>query len=176
MRVESAPGKGSRITLISPPLKDAARPDGSETPGPSATATRAVAFEASYGIHKKIRLLLVDDHAIMRQGLTKLLGDEADMEIAGEASDGETAIEMVRDLAPDVVLMDISMPGMGGVAATRAIHSSHPEAIVIGLSMFEEPERAAEMRKAGASDYVTKSDASEKLVEAIRACWNKQCA
>jgi PAS domain S-box-containing protein len=170
LSVESVPGKGSRITLVSPPVKEKRQAvTADEHPSSSAVGTESEDMRgAKRSFARKLRLLLVDDHAIVRQGLRRLLEDEADMEIAGEASDGERAIAMVRELAPDVVLMDIGMPGMGGVVATRAIHAEFPEVIVIGLSMFEGPERAAEMCQAGAADYVAKSDASETLVRAIQ--------
>jgi DNA-binding NarL/FixJ family response regulator len=106
----------------------------------------------------------------MRQGLARLLRAEPDMEIAGEASDGESAIGLVRELRPDVVLMDVSMPGMDGIQATRIIHSELPWIGIIGLSMFQEGEQAAAMRKVGAVDYVTKSGPSEAVIAAIRAC------
>jgi DNA-binding NarL/FixJ family response regulator len=106
----------------------------------------------------------------MRQGLSHLLGVEADIEIVGEASDGQFAVEMVRRLVPDVVTMDINMPRMDGIEATRIIRAEHPNVHVIGLSMFEQDERAQAMLDAGAVNYLTKSGASEVLLSAIRAC------
>ncbi len=115
-------------------------------------------------------MLLVDDHVVMRQGLSHLLGMEPDIEVVGEASDGRTAVEMAGRLRPDVVMMDINMPGMDGIEATRLIHAQFPDVRVIGLSMFEEGERAQAMRDAGAVNYLTKSGPSDALVAAIRAC------
>jgi len=125
-------------------------------------------------IRGKIRLVLVDDHTVMRQGLAGLLRSEPDLEIVGEASDGESAIHLTRALKPDVVLMDISMPGMNGIQATQIIHAEQPGIRVIGLSMFEEGEQAAAMREAGAVEYVTKSGPSEAVIAAIRACIRSQ--
>jgi two-component system, NarL family, nitrate/nitrite response regulator NarL len=118
----------------------------------------------------RIRVVLVDDHIVVRQGVAGLLKAEPDISIAGEASDGESAVALVRQVRPDVVLMDISMPGMNGIEATGIIHAEMPEVRVIGLSMFEEAERADAIRQAGAVNYLTKSGPAEELVAAIRLC------
>ena len=92
---------------------------------------------------------------VMRQGLAGLLRAEPDIEIIGEASDGQSAIDLIRELRPDVVLMDISMPGMDGIQATRIIHKELPEVRIIGLSMFQEGEQAsshARSRRRGLPD------------------------
>jgi len=106
----------------------------------------------------------------MRQGLAGLLRAESDIEIIGEASDGQSAIDLIRRLRPDVVLMDISMPGMDGIQATRIIHKEIPEVRIIGLSMFQEGAQQAAMLEAGAATYLTKTGPAEGLIEAIRAC------
>ena len=113
--------------------------------------------------------MLVDDHMVMRQGLAGLLRIEPDFEISGEASDGESAVGLIRELRPDVVLMDIGMPRMDGIEATRIIHEELPDICIIGLSMFQEGEQQAAMHEAGAVNYLTKSGPSETLIEAIRA-------
>jgi two-component system NarL family response regulator len=122
------------------------------------------------GAEVKIRVVLVDDHTVVRQGLARLLREEPDMEIVGEASDGESAINLIRAVRPDVVLMDISMPRMNGIEATRIVHSELPDVRIIGLSMFEEDERAAAMRAAGATDYLSKSGPAHAVVDVIRSC------
>jgi DNA-binding NarL/FixJ family response regulator len=126
--------------------------------------------EATTGSEKKIRVILVDDHMVMRQGLAGLLRAEPDIEIIGEASDGQSAIELIQELRPDVVIMDISMPGMDGIQATRIIHKELPEIRIIGLSMFQEGEQQAAMREAGAVTYLTKTGPAEALIETIRDC------
>lgn len=122
------------------------------------------------GANNKIRILLVDDHMVVRQGLAELLCIEPDFEIVGQTSDGESAIGLIRELEPNVVLMDINMPRMDGIEATRIIHREFPEVCIIGLSMFQESERAAVMREAGAMNYLSKSGPSEAVIAAIRTC------
>ncbi len=119
---------------------------------------------------REIRVLLVDDHQVVRQGLTRLLNAESDIQIVGEAADGKLAVELTGQLLPDVVLMDIGLPVMNGIEATRAIHAEFPAVQVIGLSMFEEAEQAVMMREAGAVAYLTKGGPADGLVAAIREC------
>jgi DNA-binding NarL/FixJ family response regulator len=117
---------------------------------------------------KKLRLLLVDDQALFREGLRTLLGLQADFEIAGEAANGEEAVAGVRRLAPDVVLMDLRMPVLGGVEATRRIVAEAPGCRVIVLTTFEEDEEVFAALRAGAAGYLLKASPSGKLCEAIR--------
>lgn len=118
---------------------------------------------------KKIRVLLVDDHEIVRRGLAGLLKAEPDVEVAGEAGDGESAVSLARNIRPDVVIMDVCMPKMDGIQATRAIHQELPETKVIALSIIEGTESADAMREAGAVSYITKAGSSDAMISAIRA-------
>jgi len=120
-----------------------------------------------------VRVLLVDDHQIVRQGLVHLLADETGIEVVGEAGDGKGAVALARMMQPDVVLMDVSMPGMDGVEATRRITSEMPQTKVIGLSMHEGGEMARKMREAGAVDYMPKGGDPATLVWALRQ-WAKR--
>jgi DNA-binding NarL/FixJ family response regulator len=120
--------------------------------------------------HPKIRLLLADDHTILRQGLAKLLGQEIDIEIVGEAPNGEIAVNLTAQLHPDVILMDMGMPKMDGLEATRRIHAAFPDIRIIGLSMYDEMERSDDMMAAGASLYLTKAGPVQELITAIRSC------
>jgi CheY-like chemotaxis protein len=172
MEIDSAPGRGSRFKLVAP-VSEVTAERSRQSADREVQVSVAIAPQPESkpdGGERRIRIMLVDDHMVMRQGLSGLLRWESDFEIVGEASDGESAVRLVRDIHPNVVLMDISMPGMDGIEATRIIHRELPEVRVIGLSMFHEGEQRAAMREAGAVNYLTKSGPSEELFEAIRAC------
>ncbi len=115
-----------------------------------------------------VRVLLVDDHEIVRTGLRMLFQAEPDILIVGEAGSGEAAIAAVTALKPDVVVMDIAMPGMNGIEATRQIKAISPETAVLALTMHEEEPYFFQMLEAGASGYVPKRAAADDLISAIR--------
>jgi two-component system response regulator NreC len=115
-----------------------------------------------------IRIVVADDHGIVREGLHSLLAKQPDMEIVGEATDGRKAYELVQELIPDVVVMDISMPNLNGVDATRQIVREFPKIKVIALSMHSSTMFVAEMIKAGVSGYMLKDCLFGELTEAIR--------
>jgi DNA-binding NarL/FixJ family response regulator len=121
-----------------------------------------------------IRVLIVDDHRLVRAGLSTLLGAIDDIEVAGEAADGKQAVGAVADTSPDVVLMDISMPVLDGIAATRAIHEASPDTRVVALTSFSEDNRVSEMLGAGAIGYVLKDTEPGQLVSYIRAAASGQ--
>jgi DNA-binding NarL/FixJ family response regulator len=116
-----------------------------------------------------IRILLADDHTIIRQGLCSLLEKEPDMEVVGEAEDGRKALRLVQELIPAIIVMDITMPNLNGVDATRRIISQFPEVKVIALSVHSNKRFVADMLKAGASGYILKECLFDELVQAIRA-------
>lgn len=116
-----------------------------------------------------IRVLVVDDHAIVRHGLRQLFETTDDIELVGEATDGERAIAMVRELTPCLVLMDLSMPGMDGVEATRRIVEEHPGIAVVVLTSFGEKHRILSALDAGAVGYLLKHMDPEEILEAVRA-------
>jgi len=115
-----------------------------------------------------IRLLLVDDHAILRDGLRALLSYYPDVEVVGEAEDGLQAIECVNRLAPDVVVMDIAMPGMNGLDATRLIRQSHPETRILILTQYDDRRYVLPFVRAGVSGYVIKRALGSDLINAVR--------
>jgi DNA-binding NarL/FixJ family response regulator len=115
-------------------------------------------------------VLLVDDHRTFREGLAHLLRESTDIQVVGEAHDGQQALDMVRQLRPDVIIMDVNMPGMSGIDATRIIALEYPQCRIIALSMHLETEIETAIRKAGAANYLIKSGPSIALIDAIRAC------
>ncbi|HEV3198168.1 MAG TPA: response regulator transcription factor [Bryobacteraceae bacterium] len=116
-----------------------------------------------------IRILLADDHRILREGLRSLLAQQVDIVVVGEASDGETAVALARELRPDIVIMDVVMSGLGGVEATRRIRTDLRDTKVIGLSMHSDRRFVSEMLRAGALGYLVKDSAFEELNQAVRA-------
>jgi len=171
MRIQSAPGQGTQVQVWVPadlPSRPPQLPEvDSGTPAAPALPGKDHRRTARKGA-RKIRVLLVDDHAVVREGVALQLLGQPDIEVVGEASDGATAVEMVRSLLPDVVTMDVNMPGMNGIEATRRIHAEHPRARIIGLSMSAESEQGAAMKGAGAIRYLSKSASLDALLAAIR--------
>jgi two-component system response regulator NreC len=116
----------------------------------------------------KIRCLLVDDHALLRQGLRRLLQDEADVEVVGEAGDAASALERVTQLRPDIVLMDIGMPGVSPFDAARVIQADYPQTQVVFLTMHEDQDYVMQGLQAGAAAYVLKDTPADKLASVLR--------
>ena len=169
MKIRSTPGAGSRFTIVIPdePAPDTAVPTmpPPEHTGPRAprrTKRRVGALVCAF------RVVVADDHQIVREGLVALLAEESDMELVGEASNGREAIDLACRLRPDVVIMDVAMPLVGGSEATRQIKARVPDTRIIALSMSPEYDMAQEMYEAGAEAYLLKTDPSEKLLAAIR--------
>jgi DNA-binding NarL/FixJ family response regulator len=122
----------------------------------------------------KLKVLLVDDHAIVREGLRSLIVAESDMEVIGQAENGRTALRLVGELGPDVVIMDIAMPDLNGMEATRQVVRAHPEVKVIALSMHADKRFVSGMLEAGAAGYLLKDSAFEELARAVRAVHSGQ--
>jgi two-component system response regulator NreC len=115
-----------------------------------------------------IKIILADDHTILRQGLSRAFEQESDIKVIGEASDGHSAVDLVRELSPDVVVMDIGMPDLNGIEATRKIVKDQPQVKVVGLSMHSSDKYVREMFKAGAAGFLLKNCPFEELAEAVR--------
>jgi DNA-binding NarL/FixJ family response regulator len=115
-----------------------------------------------------LRILLADDHATVRHGLKLMIDDEPDMKVVGEANDGNEVLRQVRELKPDVVVMDISMPGMNGLAATRALKKLQPHAVIVTLTRHADDAYLHELLRAGVAGYVLKRSAPAELLHAIR--------
>ena len=165
VEVESAVGKGTRIILYAP--SEVAQDQAAD----NAVIAEAGTVAALPGAHRNITVLLADDHRIMRQGLVSLLQFQPDMQVVGEAENGIQAVELARKLHPDVVIMDIGMPEMGGIEATRIIVKEMPAVKVVGLSMHVEKDVAGAMQEAGAAGFVTKGGRAEDLLCSIRSCF-----
>jgi PAS domain S-box-containing protein len=169
--IDTERGQGTRIMIVAPrlaipmdrPYKMApGEPPSGGRPGTSnVSQTQPAAWPT-------VRVLLADDHKILREGLASLLGGIRGIEIIGEAEDGLQAVELALELKPDVVVMDVTMPRLNGVEATRRIMKALPGVRVIGLSMHSEADMAYPMREAGASAYLTKGGPAGALVDAIR--------
>ena len=155
--ITSAVGHGTQASLWAP-LADTG----------TSTSLRPVAATAP-GPHSRIRVLLVDDQQITRQGLLALLERHDDLEVVAEAATGELAVQLAQQHRPDVVVMDVAMPGMNGIEATRQIIEALPRSKVIALSMHSDSQFVLEMLRAGAVGYLLKDCAQEDLVQAIRA-------
>lgn len=165
--IQSAPGQGSRFRLTVP-VRGADASQSSEWGGGAGSEGQAVPSGPA-SPESKISILLVDDHMVMREGLARMLSAEPDLEVIGQAADGQEAVSFVDHQRPEVILMDISMPRLNGIDATRMIHRKDPDIRIIGLSMFEDPEQANAMREAGAVHYLPKSAAGAALLQAIRS-------
>jgi CheY-like chemotaxis protein len=162
VKVASTPGEGTTIELL---LPTAAAED---APGDGAWVTAAGPPPAEGAALAKTRVLVADDHRLFREGLISLLSQEPYVEVVGEAPDGKAAVELVRSLKPDVLIVDVSMPGLNGIQVTTTVRRDLPRTRVIGLSMHEREDMANAMREAGASAYFTKSGPTEALIAMIR--------
>jgi CheY-like chemotaxis protein len=162
--IESSPDKGSRLSLKLPLVS--VKPDSPlrvmQTKQPDST------YKIARHIGKKgIRVLFADDHKVMRQGLIRLISGLPDIQFVGEAANGREAIELSRHLRPDVVVMDVSMPVMDGIEATRQIKAEMPGIRIIGLSMFEDEKTTVSMRDAGADAFVQKTGSAADILVAL---------
>jgi two-component system response regulator NreC len=117
----------------------------------------------------RVKVVIADDHAVVREGIKMILGREPDIEIVGEASNGREALDLVAKARPAVVVMDISMPEMGGIEATKRVKEAWPKVNVLALTMHEDESYVFQLLKAGASGYVLKRGAAQDLVQAIRS-------
>jgi DNA-binding NarL/FixJ family response regulator len=120
-------------------------------------------------VERTIRILIADDHGVVREGLRAVLGPEPDMEIVGEAATGNEVLERAAELRPDVILMDIQMPGMNGIEATRRILQTNPHVGVVVLTMFEDDESVFSAMRAGARGYVLKGAPPAQILKVLRA-------
>lgn len=160
--IEARQGKGTKVTLYVP-LAEEHKVAG------TIGQRRDVEQVNNFKSEERIKVLIADDHQMFREGIRKIIEEEEDIVVVGEAADGEEAIHLTNDRAPDIILMDINMPVMDGIEATRKIISQIPNIRIIGLSLYDGDGVAEDMRNAGASAYLTKTEAFESLIVTIRA-------
>lgn len=167
MEVETAAGQGTQVRLVVMRQTPAAvaLTAADDTPAMKRRTTKPKPTEGT----RRIRVLLADDHEILRDGLAGVLQEEPDLELVGEAADGQEAVELALITQPDVVLMDITMPRVNGIEATRMITARHAEVRVIGLSMHDDPSLTERMYEAGAVAYISKSGPTTELIKVIRS-------
>jgi CheY-like chemotaxis protein len=182
MLIESAPGQGACFTLRFPAklLKYSGNEGRRENSDLGKDALDeghdeiAAASEPVWIVRKaeshspRHRVILADDHSMVRQGLVRVFRDEADFEVVGEAANGEEALEMARELEPDIIVMDLQMPVMSGLEATRVIRRELPGVQVIGLSMDATKESRRSLLRAGALDLLHKGGSAEDLIQRVR--------
>ncbi len=168
--LQSAPGQGTRAVLVLPRARTAAGGvvrAAVDQPPPSVPPS-ALRVPDGGSRSERLRVLLVDDHAMVRQGLKTVLEGYPDVEVVGEAGDGQEALSLAEQLRPAVVVMDINMPRMNGIEATRTITSHYRDTMVVGLSVNASRENHEAMKAAGAAVLITKEAAVEQLYSAIR--------
>jgi len=169
MNISSIPGRGARITLVAPTNTEPPRKQKPSSAAPPTFAADLAGAAAERSVEADIiRVLIADDHRIVRQGLSRLLQETADIKVIGQAENGQQALNLTRQLHPDVVIMDISMPVMNGIDATRIIVAERPQCRVIALSMHQQADMELAMREAGAVAYLPKDGPAEQLIDAIR--------
>lgn len=167
MRVDSSPGEGTTTAIYAPLTAEEVVDNGERSPDD--VTVREPKVQERVRQHQKIRVLLVDDHEMMREGLQEMIESQEDITVIAAATDGYEAVKLAMEFSPDVIVMDVDMPGKNGIDATREILSEDPEIRVIGLSLHENPEVSSAMRSAGASAYLTKTEVFETLCETIRS-------
>lgn len=166
LKIISAPGEGAHFYIQLPVGIEESTQITSEPPPASKVSGKPVPFDTRPQ-SPKVRVLLVDDHRVVREAMAAMLQRESEIEVVGQAGDGYQAIEMATDLLPDVIVMDISMPKLDGIEATRRIKEQHPQIHIVGLSLHEEADKARAMTDAGATTYLQKNAAAEFLIDTL---------
>jgi DNA-binding NarL/FixJ family response regulator len=126
-------------------------------------------LSSEIGLETKVRIIVVDDHPLLRQALCYTLGRQPDFEIVAEASDGEEAVKLASEVVPDIIIMDISMPKINGIEATRQIKTTHPHIGILILTVYEDSEHIINILEAGANGYLIKTASDKEVITAIRA-------
>lgn len=167
MNLISAPGRGTRIELHVPLTHGAETDPAKRQPMPAPSVDLPSEFSSGSADDSRIRVLVVDDHPMIREGIANIIGSDSRLVVSGQASDGIEAIIAVELHPPDVVLMDVNMPRMNGIEATREIRRRWPSTCVIGISVQDDPTTAKSICDAGASAFISKAGASDAIIAAI---------
>jgi PAS domain S-box-containing protein len=162
--IQSAPGKGARFSLTVP-RSDLRHLATGSTPQFSGRGERFVSNDAPGGRLQRLRILIADDHVVVRAGLRELFSERPGLQVVGEASNGVEVISQAEALQPDVIVMDVSMPKMNGIEATREIHGNRPHTHIVGLSSYDDEITERSMREAGAQAYFTKTEGADRLLD-----------
>jgi PAS domain S-box-containing protein len=166
LNIQSAPGKGSRFTLTLPRIGlPGLAPDGAEAPRRDTAWQERLVYDSAIGTPKALRILIADDHAVARAGLRELLGKRPELQVVGEAINGVEAITQAVALQPHIIVMDVSMPQMNGIDATREIHRTLQHIRIVGLSTHDDESTERLMRRAGAEAYFTKNEGTDRLLD-----------
>jgi PAS domain S-box-containing protein len=167
--VQSAPGNGARFSLTIPQsnLRHVTT-DGAKAKRPDAAWQDGMIYDSVADMSKPLRVLIADDHVVARAGLRELFGEGPALQVVGEAANGVEAISQGLALQPDVIVMDVSMPQMNGIEATREIHEALPHIRIVGLSTLDDENSELAMREAGAEAYFTKNEGAEQLLNYLQ--------
>jgi PAS domain S-box-containing protein len=164
--IQSAPGKGARFSLTLPRTALSRSATNGEEAQPRDTGWQdRLIYDSASGTAKPLRILIVDDQAVVRIGLRELLSERRELQVVGEAANGVEAISQAKVLQPDVIVMDVSMPQMNGIEATREIHNMLPHIQIVGLSTYTDEATELSMREAGAQAYFNKTESSPRLID-----------
>ena len=165
LHIDSAPRSGSRFTLMLPRNGWRRATDGTEAPRDAVARPERLVGNTARGTSKSLRILISDDHAVVRAGLRDLFGKHPQLKVVGEATNGIEAITQAVALQPDIIVMDVSLPEMNGIDATREIHRTLPHIRIVGLSTHHDESTERLMRNAGAEAYFTKNEGADRLLD-----------
>jgi PAS domain S-box-containing protein len=165
LHIQSAPGSGSRFTLTLPRTSMHSATDRTEVPRHDTASQEPLVYDTASGTSESVRILVTDDHAVSRAGLRELFSKRPPLQIVGEATNGVEAITQAVALKPDVIVMDVSLPQMNGIDATREIHRTQPHIQIVGLSTHYDESTERLMRDAGAEAYFTKNEGTDRLLD-----------
>jgi PAS domain S-box-containing protein len=171
--IQSAPGRGSRFTLTLPRNLSGLAAGGTEAQHRGVAWQERLVYDSASGTPTSLRILIADDHAVARAGLRELFSKRPELEVMGEAASGVEAITQAVALQPDVIVMDVSMPQMNGIDATRAIHRTLRHIRIVGLSSHDDESTERLMRKAGAEAYFTKNEGADRLLDYLLSLLTK---